>query len=116
MSAPKHTPGPWIACGYWVEHPDDRQNDICNCDPASMHQQGRSDSEIRANTVLIAAAPDLLSELEAAHCIIRHALAVMTTEQKDAWGRLNTAANVDGEGITRANERAAVIANAGGTA
>lgn len=65
---------------------------------------------------LIASAPELLHELEAAHRIIRHALAVMTTEQKAEWGRLNAAAGVDGEGVTRANERAAVIARAGGKA
>lgn len=61
---------------------------------------------------LIGAAPQLLNELEDAHLIIRHALAVMTTEQKAEWGRLNAAAEVDGEGITRANEREAAIAAA----
>ena len=61
-----------------------------------------------------AAAPDMLAELQAAHTIIRNALACMTTEQKAQWGRLNAAAGVDGEGITRANERAAVIAKATG--
>lgn len=116
MSAPKHTPGPWIPCGYWVEHPNHKQNDICNCDPASMGEEGRSDAEIRANTVLIAAAPELLAELQAAHRIIRNALAVMTHEQKAEWGRLNAQHGVDGEGITRANERENVIALAGGTA
>lgn len=63
---------------------------------------------------LIGAAPNLLRELQAAHQIIRHALAMMTTEQKAGWGHLNAAAGVDGEGITRANEREAVIAMAGG--
>lgn len=29
----------------------------------------------------------------------------MTTEQKAKWGRMNAADGVDGEGITRANER-----------
>lgn len=61
---------------------------------------------------LIAAAPQLLNELEDAHLIIRHALAVMTAEQKAEWGRLNAAAEVDGEGMTRANEREAAIAAA----
>lgn len=54
--------------------------------------------------------PTLLAELEAAHRIIRNALAVMTTEQKAEWGRLNARDGVDGEGVTRANEREAVIA------
>lgn len=58
----------------------------------------------------------LLAELQAAHLIIRNALAVMTTPQKIHWGRLNYSAGVDGEGITRANEREAVITKAGGAA
>lgn len=51
----------------------------------------------------------VLDELVAAHQIIRNALAVMTTEQKVEWGRLNARDSVDGEGVTRANEREAVI-------
>lgn len=60
------------------------------------------------------ASPELLRELQAAHQIIRNALAVMTVEQKEEWGRLNERDGVDGEGVTRANEREAVIAKAGG--
>lgn len=59
---------------------------------------------------------ELLAELQAAHRIIRNALQVMSTEQKTRWGYLNAADGVDGEGITRANERAAVMQRAGGTA
>ena len=58
-----HTKGPWIAVGHWVEHPDDSTPDICNCDPDSMGQEGRSDKEICANARLIAAAPDMLAAL-----------------------------------------------------
>jgi len=54
----------------------------------------------------------LLTELEAAHTIIRNALAVMTIEQKTQWGDLNERDHVAGEGITRANERAMAIASA----
>jgi hypothetical protein len=57
-----------------------------------------------------------LTELEAAHRIIRNALAIMTTAQKAHWGRLNARDGVDGEGVTRANEREAVIAQAKGGA
>ena len=62
-----HTPGPWIAVGSWVEHPNDNLPDICNCDPDAMGQGHlrRSNKEIIANAHLIAAAPDLLSALEA---------------------------------------------------
>jgi len=54
----------------------------------------------------------LLAELQAAQTIIRNALAVMTIEQKTAWGELNERDHVAGEGITRANERAMAIASA----
>lgn len=55
---------------------------------------------------------ELLAELQAAHTIIRNALAVMTTAQKMRWGELNARDQVDGEGITRAHERMAVIGRA----
>lgn len=54
----------------------------------------------------------LLGELQAAHTIIRNALAEMTTEQKTTWGELNERDQVAGDGITRANERAQAIAAA----
>jgi hypothetical protein len=66
MKHTRHTPGPWIAVGFWVEHPSDKRPDICNCDPRSMDQEGRSDAEILANARLIAAAPDLLEALRGA--------------------------------------------------
>jgi len=55
---------------------------------------------------------ELLDELKAAHLIIRHALSIMTTEQKLKWSALNDRAGVSGDGITRANEREAVIKKA----
>jgi hypothetical protein len=54
----------------------------------------------------------LLAELAAAHIIIRHALTVMTTEQRAAWQRLNASAGIAGTGSTRANEREAVMREA----
>lgn len=62
MSA-RHTPGPWIAVGRWVEHPRDDIPDICTTDPAALDQDGRSDAECCANARLIAAAPELLTAL-----------------------------------------------------
>lgn len=61
---------------------------------------------------LVAAAPELLRELQAAHQIIINALAVMTDEQKMKWGELNDRDGVEGEGVTRYGERAAVLAKA----
>ncbi|MFV5212724.1 hypothetical protein ACLIIZ_03215 [Azonexus caeni] len=52
---------------------------------------------------------ELLAELKAAHLIIRHALSIMTVEQKRKWSALNERAGVSGDGVTRANEREAVI-------
>lgn len=61
-----HTPGPWIAVGAWVEHPDDDVADICSCDPATINQGhlGRGYSEICANARLIAAAPAMRAEIK----------------------------------------------------
>ena len=60
-----HTPGPWIAVGGWVEHPDDNVADICTCDIELMGQErlGRSSDETAANARLIAAAPEMLETL-----------------------------------------------------
>ncbi len=62
----KHTPGPWYQVGFWVEHEDDSVADICTCNPDDFGQGHikRSQSEIVANAMLIAAAPDLLAALE----------------------------------------------------
>jgi len=51
----------------------------------------------------------LLDELRMAHQIIRNGLRTMNTGQQNTWGRRNAEDGVDGEGITRANERMAVI-------
>lgn len=50
-----------------------------------------------------------LSELQAAHLIIRNALNIMTPKQKMEWARKNEADGCSGEGTTRANERQAAI-------
>lgn len=61
----KHTPGPWIAVGSWVEVESDDIPDICTCDPNHMGQASlhRSDEEVVANARLIAAAPEMLAML-----------------------------------------------------
>lgn len=58
---------------------------------------------------------DLLAELEKAHVIIRNALNLMTPAQKLAWSTKNAEAGVEGEGVTRANEREAIIAKMKGS-
>ena len=62
----KHTPGPWIAVGTYVEHPDDKTADICVCSTALFDQGhlGRSYEEECANARLIASTLELLEALE----------------------------------------------------
>jgi len=52
---------------------------------------------------------NLLTELQAAHQIIRNALNIMNPRQKAKWGEVNAKSGVEGEGVTRANEREAAI-------
>ena len=61
----KHTPGPWIAVGTYVEHPDDKTADICVCSTALFDQGhlGRSYEEECANARLIASTLELLEAL-----------------------------------------------------
>ncbi|KVO49998.1 hypothetical protein [Burkholderia stagnalis] len=54
-------------------------------------------------------AQQLRDELRAAHTIIRNALGVMTFDQKLQWANANERDDAIGEGVTRANERQAVI-------
>ncbi len=61
-----YTPGPWVAVGFWVEHPDDKRGDICTCAPEALGQGHlqRTDAEVVANARMIASAPDLLAALK----------------------------------------------------
>lgn len=63
MSA-RHTPGPWIAVGWQVEILSAGAPDICNTNPETFGQHGRSYEERCANANLIAAAPELLEALK----------------------------------------------------
>lgn len=116
MSA-KHTPGPWAFGSFGnllvipvIDGQPCKYGPICDLGP----QHFPSDTEAYANASLIATAPELLSELQAAHQIIKNALSVMTPKQKLAWAAKNEVDGVIGEGDTRANERLAVINKATG--
>lgn len=116
MNHVKHTPGRWkVSEGEGMFEVMRVANDggryVCTID-----NTGQPDIEAKANARLLATAPELLDELAAAHQIIKNALAIMTPEQKCQWGELNDAEGVSGDGATRANERAAVIAKATGGA
>lgn len=112
------TPGEWLVQGTTVYalHGNPPRNRF------SAHvQSGRRDDASEEERVaianLMAAAPDLLSELQKAHAIIRNALNLMTSEQKQAWARLNamSVALGDDDGTTRAHDREAVIVKATGS-
>ena len=116
-----HTPGPWKILPEEVGRDYIRVRGtvygtrfkIANVlHPGSTHPD--DDSQTRANARLIAASPELLQELEKAHRIISNALNLMTSEQKRNWANANARDGVDGEGITRATEREAVIAKTKG--
>ena len=112
MEQAKATPGPWFTGGTESGHVE-----LLAAGPKRigvLSKVGLSYGERRANADLVSAAPELLVELQKAHQIIRNALAVMTTTQKLEWGQRNAADGVDGDGITRAHEREAVIARATG--
>jgi hypothetical protein len=107
-----HTPGPWEAVGNLVRtrrRPDGRGGLLVAECPANVGQRIE-------DARLIACAPDLLLELQAAHRIIANALPLLDAGQKDSWARSNARDGVDGEGITRANERLAVLHRATGGA
>jgi hypothetical protein len=128
MSNAKHTPGPWWpvknSCECWcIQTCRDRDTDCLNigskhgatiCSGIGDHTEARTRGNEEANARLIAAAPELLDELEKAHRIIGNALQVMSFGQKHEWAKLNAQDGVDGEGTTRANEREAAIAKAEG--
>ena len=59
---------------------------------------------------------ELLRELQASHRIIRNMLGLLSINQVAVLAERNALDQVDGEGITRANEREAVIRRAGGAA
>lgn len=106
----KHTPGPWKEAGGAILTADTSPANPRPC-IALLSTAWRSEQYV-GNGRLIAAAPELLAELVAAHRLIVNALQIMTPEQKAAWGRLNEAAGIEGEGVTRYTERAAAIARA----
>jgi hypothetical protein len=64
----KHTPGPWKIDGKWIvrgnNHTDDHYYLICEV-------SGEKGIDNDANLKLIAAAPELLDELQKAHRFLR---------------------------------------------
>lgn len=80
MKKAQYTPGPWIAVGYQVEVLNDNIPDICNTNPETFGQHGRSNIERRANARLIAAAPDLLAALQEVTMVLDRIFGVVGRE------------------------------------
>ena len=70
----------------------------------------------RESLAAIAAVRELIAELSAAHRIIRIALNTLPPAAKREFLAQVVEAGLDGEGITRANEREALLARCGGAA
>jgi len=111
----KHTPAPWQIKS---EHePEYIIGDIDGPDDGTMYYKPVAEvcetADFEANARLIAAAPELLHELEKAHQIITVLLNLVPSERKfemaEALAKLH-----DGEGAVRYHERAAVLAKATG--
>jgi hypothetical protein len=107
----RHTPGPWKSkyVGSGFEITSDKGGYI-----ADIFCVARNHTNMEDDAQLIAAAPELLAELEAAEQIILAMLNVMTQEQKTAADEKLTLAGVSTGGMTRYHERRAVIAKAHG--
>ena len=114
----KFTPGPWTVkriascyATYALKEATERAHGLESAGAASFE-------EVDANARLIAAAPDILDELQRAHAIhhraAEHGLRCRPSAEHEMAKAL--AEVHDGEGSTRYHERAAVIAKALGAA
>lgn len=101
----KHTPGPWHLEGDRIEA-DARYSLL---PVATVYRAKGYEAEDAANGALLAAAPELLDELQRAELVIQTMLNLMTTEQKARMAEVLEAAGIAGEGATRHQERRAVI-------
>lgn len=67
MKNGEHTPGPWRNEGRLIQGPG--VVDLCEVGGADLYGYGIADAVVQANARLVAAAPDLLRELE--RCVDR---------------------------------------------
>lgn len=120
FEAPKHTPGPWEAIGNLVRSPmvhpqgSDRPRGIMLAECADGYSIKVNSAEACANARLIAAAPELLAELGKADLIINVMLNRLTSEQKQICAEMIEDLRIHGQGMTRANERDALLRKATG--
>ncbi|AZE90262.1 hypothetical protein [Pseudomonas orientalis] len=73
MTEPKHTPGPWLVSSHvvYAANRDDCNRFTAHINSGHLDDDSRTEpDEIKANINLIAAAPDLLAELEETHAAL----------------------------------------------
>jgi hypothetical protein len=106
----KHTRGPWRLVGDRIE-----AGGTHRLLPVAVlpHAKGH-EAEDAANGALLAAAPELLDELQRAELIILAMLNVMTDEQKALVHRQLQASFIVDDALTRYHERREVIERATG--
>ena len=119
VSAGKHTAGPWFtfANGTCVGGPVGILGNPSGADTAGIAHCGmalRTGDELQANARLIAAAPELLDELQKAHRLLQIALKHMGGERQSLFAAESEREGLGTEGATRHHERAAVLAKATG--
>jgi hypothetical protein len=107
----KHTRGPWRLKGDRIEA-GEKQRLL----PVAMLCRAKGhEAEDTANGALLAAAPELLHELQRADAVIQTMLGFMSTEQKVHVVAALMAAGIAGEDAARYHERRTVIERATAT-
>jgi hypothetical protein len=104
----KHTRGPWHLEGNRIEA--DEAHSLLPV--ATVYRVKGYEAEDDANAALLAAAPELLDELQRAELIILAMLNVMTDAQKSLVHEQLQAAFIVDDALTRYHERRAVIERA----
>jgi hypothetical protein len=123
MTAPKHTPGPWVSDGFNVWGPEDSRSEHPNGrtliggvvddandwrgKPLDNEPRGAFAEETKANARLIAAAPELRARVEASNALIDwlmdHAeLRPYLENTEGVWQRLCDDFDANGAAIAQA--------------
>lgn len=115
----QHTPGPWFAFANatCVGGPVGILGNPSGADTAGIAHCGmalRTGNEVQANARLIAAAPEMLDELQKAHRLLQLALKHMSGERASLFAAESEREGLGTDGATRYHERAAAIAKATG--
>jgi hypothetical protein len=115
-----HTPGPWYSVARLSASENHKGYLIGGGDPneriAEVYPIDEDGIKGGANAILLAAAPELLAELQMAHQLLQLALKHMGGERQSLFAAESERAGLGVDGATRYHERAAVIAKALGSA